>query len=91
MGDQLTFKTIGGDVVTKERRGKHYVEPRGYAYTPSTGPDGETCGSCKYHVERRFAKVYHKCALRRATWTRGRATDILVHAPACKYWEEIDG
>lgn len=88
--EQPTFATIGGEVVTKEQRGKHYVEPRGYAWAPGTGPDGETCGTCKHHVTRHFSKVYHKCELSRTKWTNGRATDILVRAPACKYWEAAE-
>lgn len=80
---QLTFTTIGGDVVTAEQRGKHYIEPRGYYYHPGTGPAGETCGSCKHREGRR----YPKCGLNRARWTHSRSTDILTRAPACKYWE----
>ena len=81
---QLTFTTLGGDVVTREQRGRHYIEPRGYAYFPGTGPEGETCGTCK-HAKR--GRRFSKCGLARARWTHGRGTDILLRAPACKYWE----
>ncbi|OLE54210.1 MAG: hypothetical protein AUG51_09375 [Acidobacteria bacterium 13_1_20CM_3_53_8] len=61
--------------------------PQGYATQPGTGPEGETCGSCKYHEVIRYSKNYHKCALTRGTWTHGRASDILVRTPACSKWE----
>ena len=80
---QLTFTTMGGDTVTVPKRGKHYIEPRGYYYHPGTGPAGETCGSCQHITGTR----YKKCELNRARWTHGRGSDILVRAPACKYWE----
>lgn len=85
---QLTFTTLGGETVTVTPRGKHYVEPRGYAYFPGTGPKGETCGSCKSAIK--FSRWW-KCERSRTTWTGGRGTDILVRAPACKYWEANNG
>lgn len=85
MTEQLTFTTIGGDVISVRKRGKHYIQPRGYYYHPGTGPEGETCGSCKNCVGR--GGHYLKCELNRARWTHGRATDILARAGACKYWE----
>jgi hypothetical protein len=85
---QLTFKTIGGEVVTTARRGKHYIEPRGYAYHPGTGPQGETCGSCRFDERyRRWHKCGHEAA--RHKQTGGRGSDILVSAAACKYWETV--
>jgi hypothetical protein len=84
MAEQLTFTTIGGEVVTARQRGKHYVQPRGYFYHPGTGPEGETCGSCK-HISP--GRRWHKCGLNRARWTHGRGSDILARSPACKYWE----
>jgi len=82
---QLTFTTIGGETVTAQPRGKHYVQPRGYFQSPGTGPFGETCGSCKHiSKDRRWAK----CELARAKWTGGRGTDVLVRAPACYSWEK---
>lgn len=91
---QLTFQTMGGDTVTVPKRGKHYVQARGYADRPGTGPAGETCGSCRHHVTKRMSKKYHKCELTRACWTGGRGTDILVRSPACSKWakaEDIEG
>lgn len=85
---QLTFKTMGGETVVAKTRGKHFVEPRGYADRPGTGPAGETCGSCAHHVSKRMSKRYHKCGLTAACWTGGRRTDILVRAAACSKWEK---
>ena len=69
-------------------RGKHYVEPRGYAAPPGTGPAGETCDTCE-HVRRIvMGKAFHKCALAKEKWTHGRKTDVLARSPACSKWEE---
>ena len=73
-------------------RGKHNVEPRGYAGRPGDGPADETCGTCKYKVRREGCSGrYLKCQLTRAAWTGGRRTDILARSPACEKWEAKDG
>lgn len=88
MADQLTFFTTrGGETVAVKPRGVHYIEPRGYAAPPGTGPAGETCKTCTHLTYKALGKNYPKCLLREATWTGGRATDILVNAPACQKWE----
>ena len=69
-------------------RGKHYVEPRGYAAQPGTGPAGETCGTCQHARRIVMGKTFHKCALAKAKWTHGRKTDVLAGSPACSKWEE---
>lgn len=84
MAEQLSFTTIGGETVVVRKRGKHYIQPRGYFYHPGTGPDGETCGSCALAV--RFGR-FLKCGKNRRRWGRTRRTDILAGAPACKHWE----
>lgn len=84
----LTFTTMGGETVTVKARGKHYVEPRGYAAPPGTGPEGETCKTCKHIYRNQQAKVYLKCWLTRACWTGGGKTDIRARAPACSKWEK---
>ncbi len=81
---QLTFPTLGGDIVTVQQRGKHYVQPRGYAYTPGTGPAAETCGTCAFALRGRH---YAKCGKARGIWTHSRRTDILLGSPACRHWE----
>lgn len=89
---QLTFATLGGEIVTVQMRGKHYVQPKGYAAPPGTGPAGETCGSCRHRTGKGTGqKTFPGCALTRACWTSGRGTDILVRAPACRKWEAKDG
>lgn len=76
------------------RGGKKKRKPtpkRGHAWTPGTGPAGETCGTCKHLVRRRLAKTYLKCGKVEAKWTGGAATDIKAKDPACKFWErEVD-
>lgn len=85
---QLTFTTMGGETVTVKKRGKHYVQPRGYAAPVGTGPRGETCGSCKHASRyRRFIK----CDSNRARHTHGRGSDILARSAACSKWEKPDG
>lgn len=88
-----SYRTSDGRIVVVPKRGgpkggKHYVERRGYAMPPGTGPAGETCGSCKHHVVNRLARDYHKCILNRAKWTGGPRSDILVRAAACSKWEK---
>lgn len=72
-------------------RGKHYVEPRGYAGMPGTGPAGQTCHDCAhYRTVAGGSRTFPKCALNRAKWTGGRASDILARAPACSRFEESE-
>jgi hypothetical protein len=61
--------------------------PNGYAWTPGSGPDGETCGSCKHSFRGWGAKVFYKCLLTKSMHTHGRATDVLLKSPACKFFE----
>ena len=56
----------------------------GYEAPPGTGPEGETCGTCRH---KRTCGKFIKCELRRATWTSGPGTDILARTPACSKWE----
>lgn len=63
--------------------------PAGYYAPPGTGPDGETCKTCRHLTRHRFARVYHKCGKASATWTGGKKTDVLVRSPACQGWEPM--
>lgn len=74
-------------VEEKAKRGKHYVEPRGHAFTPGSGPAGETCGSCAHLHRRVWSGTYLKCARNRANWTKGRASDVRAGDAACRHWE----
>lgn len=69
-----------------QKRGKHYVQPRGYAFPPGTGPKGETCKTCEHKVIMGGGR-YSKCVKAKAKWTHSRRTDILASSPACRYWE----
>lgn len=64
----------------------------GYAGIPGTGPEGETCKTCKHKrsMSNTGTKHWIKCQLRRATWTGGEGTDILARSPACSKWEGIE-
>lgn len=75
------------DLPAIPKRGKHYVKPNGYASQPGTGPDGETCGTCKHLTQFEQSKRWHKCRLTEQCWTHGRASDVLVRSPACRFWE----
>ena len=86
---QLSFKTLGGDEVSYPVRGKHYVQARGYGAPPGSGPQGETCKTCRYRVQMSgSSQRWSKCEKARWRWTGGRATDILASAPACKLWQD---
>jgi hypothetical protein len=63
------------------------VKKRGHAARPGTGPEGETCGTCKHLVRRQMAKTYMKCGLTMAKWTGGAGSDIRHKDPACSKWE----
>jgi hypothetical protein len=62
----------------------------GYAAQPGTGPQGETCKTCKHKLSMESnsgSKRFIKCELRRATWTHGEGTDIRASSPACSKFE----
>lgn len=61
---------------------------KGYAAPPGSGPEGETCRSCRHYARVSHAKVYLKCALMYPHWTNGQGTDILGKSPACRLWEK---
>lgn len=81
---------FGNEITIEEARvlaKRKSPEPKGYAAQPGTGPAGETCGSCAHLYRNRMAKTYLKCALMKAHWTGGGATDVKARAPACRRWE----
>lgn len=59
----------------------------GYADVPGTGPEGQTCKTCRHLVRKQMAKTYFKCALMRHRWTGGGGSDVKAKAPACARWE----
>lgn len=80
--------THAQQVAAKSKAKRKPTPARGYAFTPGTGPEGETCGSCR-HIARTSgdARIYIKCGLMRAKWTKGPGSDIRAQSPACKEWE----
>jgi len=80
---------FGGTVVQVQKRGKHYLQAKGYAFPPGTGPCGETCRTCQHQLSVRVgSRTIPKCRLTQPNWTHSRRTDILVSSPACQYWEK---
>lgn len=75
------------DAERKRMRRRAASAPRGHAALPGTGPDGETCGTCRHMVRRKFSKAFLKCGLNEAAWTRGPASDIRARDAACRKWE----
>ena len=59
---------------------------KGHAAAPGSGPDGERCGTCAHIVVKEMARDYWKCALSKARWTGGAATDVRKRDAACAKW-----
>jgi hypothetical protein len=79
---------FGDPVSLKRGVGRNYVKPNGYYFAPGTGPAGETCGSCAHCVRKHLScRNVYKCWLNRDNWGGTRRTDILLVAPACKFWK----
>jgi len=84
---------FGNEVTVAEARamlakkGRRPTQKRGGADKPGTGPQGETCKTCRHIYRNEMAKTYLKCGLMRAVWTGGPATDIKASWPACSKWE----
>lgn len=87
-GNPVPAPVPEADKVRAARR--RQAQPRGFAGTPGTGPEGETCGSCA-HIRRLNEggnRTYPKCYLMSASWGKSARTDILVRSPACYRWQE---
>jgi hypothetical protein len=78
----LTYTTMDGRTITVPAK---WVGFKGYAAHPGSGPEGETCGTCKNLISRHMSKTYFKCDL--VDWTGGPGTDIRKKSPACSHWE----
>lgn len=84
---------FGNEVTIEEARAllkkgpkRKPTQPNGYAAPPGTGPQGETCGSCKWLYRNHQSKTYLKCEKNRPFWTGGPGSDIRAKAPACREW-----
>jgi hypothetical protein len=85
-------RLIDGPLISANVKGKPIkgTMPRGYYAPPGTGPEGETCRTCKHLYRREMGKTYFKCHLERHRWTGGGATDIRTTSPACRGWEKAE-
>lgn len=86
-GNEISVAKARALLAKGSKRGRSVVLPRGGADRPGTGPEGETCKSCKHIYRNQQAKTYLKCGLMRAYWTGGPKTDIRASWPACSKWE----
>jgi phage gp16-like protein len=79
------------DAGRKRRQRRLRERPRGHAMPPGTGPDGETCRTCRHSTRVELAtKGVHKCGANRARWSASVVTDIRLRDPACAKWEARD-
>ena len=79
----------GAEPARINRQALAQPKPAGYAATPGSGPEGETCGSCSFCRFKliRGRRVY-KCGRMAGCWTRGRESDVNKRSPACSEWAE---
>jgi len=82
-GDEITIDEAR-EIVRKLQKRKN-PKPKGNAAPIGSGPEGETCKSCKHSWSHTTAKRYWKCALVKPT--RGAGTDIRLKWAACSRWE----
>lgn len=79
--------------LTPEERRRLNTKPKtkktGHAWRPGTGPQGETCKTCKHLVRKQMSKTYLKCGLMSAHWTGGAGTDVRAGDPACREWAAL--
>jgi hypothetical protein len=96
MTDQLDLLHLDRALTPTERRNlaiKTRSKKHGHAAPSGTGPQGETCGSCKNLAREtaRGGRTFLKCALMRAVWTYSYGTDVRARDAACRKWERADG
>lgn len=85
-GNEITVAEARA-LLAKSKKGRKPTQPKGYVAPPGTGPDGETCKTCRHIYRNQMSKTYLKCGLNRAAWTGGPGSDIRASAPACRMWE----
>ena len=74
----------------EKQRNSRFGKPNGYPAMPGTGPEGETCKTCKFKTYKTMANRYIKCELMRRHWTGGAGTDIKAGSPACRNWKKLE-
>jgi len=85
---QLTPKQPENPVYTGKKKKRKNTQANGYATTPGTGPEGETCKTCELCTKIEYHdKNYYKCGKVRNLWTHGTGSDIRLRSPACSQWE----
>lgn len=81
--------TLFGPMEKETRRGRP-ISRRCTAARSGTGPEGETCKTCRHFVRIRHNDgAYFKCGKVQHLWTHGEATDIRAGWAACSEWQEI--
>lgn len=63
------------------------AKKRGHAAPSGSGPDDQTCGSCRHLWRGQMSKTFFKCSLMRPHWTGGYGTDVRCKDAACRLWE----
>jgi hypothetical protein len=89
-GDTTTlFDLANGPMLTPAQRKQLAAKPgkKGHVMPSGTGPEGETCGSCRHLFRNVMSKTYLKCELNRAKWTGGAGTDVRAGDASCSKWE----
>lgn len=71
-------------------KARRLSKKHGHAAPPGTGPEGETCKTCKHLSGWRMSKTYLKCGLMSAHWTGGEGTDVRAGDKACRRWERVE-
>jgi len=85
---QVIWKELGHPPEPVKKNGWN-KKPGGYAAMPGTGPESETCGSCRWRVYKTMGNRYQKCFLMKRHWTGGSGTDIKARSPSCREWEKM--
>lgn len=94
-GQEMPELVVPDRALTKKERrkllyGQIGTVPKGHAWTPGSGPAGETCKTCAHITRNKWGRVYLKCGLTKAKWTHGPGSDIRARDPACKFWKKGD-
>lgn len=79
-----TASLFGWDQPTQPKAKAKSGQPKGNAAPIGSGPEGETCRTCKHAYCVSYAKTYWKCGLVKATG--GPGTDIRLKWAACSRW-----